>query len=144
MSILVVDANVLISAAVFGGTPRRFLVDLPISVRLVIPASTAEEARSRLRSRYARKFAGRGPLPELAERLETIIGGFDIVEPTLALSVSRDPDDDRLLALAVEVGATAVVTGDKDLLVLTPFRGLRILTPAEAWRDFCQALHVTG
>ena len=41
---------------------------------------------------------------------------------------SRDPDDDYLLALAIERGAY-LVTGDRDLLVLS--NDLPILTPAQ-------------
>ncbi len=45
--------------------------------------------------------------------------------------VSRDPDDDAILAAAILVGATHLVSGDKDLLVLDGKRGIRILPPAE-------------
>ena len=43
----------------------------------------------------------------------------------------RDPEDDHILELAVNGNATYIVTGDADLLVLNPFRGVKILTPAE-------------
>lgn len=42
----------------------------------------------------------------------------------------RDPDDLYVLGLALAGRADYVVTGDKDLLVLKEFRGIRILTPA--------------
>ena len=41
------------------------------------------------------------------------------------------PEDNRILELAVNGDAGVIVTGDKDLLVLDPFRGVRIVTPAE-------------
>jgi len=44
----------------------------------------------------------------------------------------RDKDDDNVLACALEAGADYLVTGDKDLLHLRTFRGIRIITP----RDF--------
>ena len=43
----------------------------------------------------------------------------------------RDPDDDKLLELAVNGAADFIVTGDDDLLVMNPFRGIAIVTPAE-------------
>jgi putative PIN family toxin of toxin-antitoxin system len=42
----------------------------------------------------------------------------------------RDPKDDKFLEVAVHGRADAIVTGDRDLLVLNPFRGIAILTPA--------------
>jgi predicted nucleic acid-binding protein len=45
--------------------------------------------------------------------------------------VCRDPNDDVVLECAVVSGAQAIVTGDKDLLVLDPYDGIRIVTPAE-------------
>ena len=44
----------------------------------------------------------------------------------------RDPDDDRLLALARAARADAIISGDADLLVLTQFEGIPILDPAQA------------
>jgi putative PIN family toxin of toxin-antitoxin system len=46
------------------------------------------------------------------------------------VKVCRDPHDDKFLELAVNGGADAIVTGDDDLLVLHPFRGIAIQTPA--------------
>jgi predicted nucleic acid-binding protein len=43
----------------------------------------------------------------------------------------RDPRDDKFLEVAVHGRADAIVTGDRDLLDLNPFRGIAILTPAE-------------
>jgi predicted nucleic acid-binding protein len=45
------------------------------------------------------------------------------------LQACRDPRDDKFLALAVAGHADCIITGDKDLLALHPFRGIAILTP---------------
>jgi predicted nucleic acid-binding protein len=47
----------------------------------------------------------------------------------------RDPKDDMLLELAVSGDAHLVVTGDADLLEMSVFRGVRILTPAAYLRS---------
>ncbi len=52
----------------------------------------------------------------------------------LAQRVSRDPDDDSVLACALAVGADLIVSGDDDLLVLKHFQGIPIATPAQALR----------
>jgi predicted nucleic acid-binding protein len=43
-----------------------------------------------------------------------------------------DPDDDRVIALALAFMAEVLVTGDEDLLVLHPWKGIPIVRP----RDF--------
>ena len=50
--------------------------------------------------------------------------------PSCSLRAYRDPTDDRILELAVSGNARSITTGDKDLLVLHPFQGIEILTPA--------------
>jgi uncharacterized protein len=52
------------------------------------------------------------------------------VEISPSIHAGRDPKEDRFLELAVDGRADAIVTGDRDLLVLHPFRGIAILTPA--------------
>ena len=59
----------------------------------------------------------------------------EIVEPApLAVPVSRDPDDDVVLATALAARATLIVSGDQDLLVLGTFADVRILNAADALR----------
>jgi putative PIN family toxin of toxin-antitoxin system len=48
--------------------------------------------------------------------------GYDVHDPTRIVPVSRDPDDDYLLALAAEHYAEWIVTGDADLLDLVDRR----------------------
>lgn len=43
----------------------------------------------------------------------------------------RDPDDDKLLETAMMGEADCLVTGDQDLLVLSPFRDIPILNPTD-------------
>ena len=44
-------------------------------------------------------------------------------------TVCRDPDDDPVRATAVGAGATTIVTGDDDLLVLKSYSGIEICSP---------------
>lgn len=55
----------------------------------------------------------------------------EVVTPLSRPSVSRDPDDDEVLAVADWGKVDAVVTGDKDLLVLGHYANARILNPRE-------------
>lgn len=59
----------------------------------------------------------------------------EIVSIIYTTHACRDPKDDMLLDLAVNGSADLVVTGDRDLLVLNPFRGIPIITPARYLKD---------
>jgi predicted nucleic acid-binding protein len=53
-----------------------------------------------------------------------------LVDVTERVAACRDPKDDKFLELAVSGRASCIVSGDKDLLALHPFRGIAILNPA--------------
>jgi predicted nucleic acid-binding protein len=42
--------------------------------------------------------------------------------------VCRDPNDDYILECAVKANAQLIIAGDKDLLALAAYRGIRIVT----------------
>ncbi len=50
--------------------------------------------------------------------------------PRVPVTDCRDPKDDKYLELALAAGAGTIVSSDEDLLVLHPWRGVRILRPA--------------
>lgn len=49
---------------------------------------------------------------------------------TYPVHACRDPQDDKFLELAVNGEADIIMTGDDDLLMLNPFRNIKILTPS--------------
>lgn len=53
------------------------------------------------------------------------------VEPAEPVRDCRDVADNSYLELALAARATVIVSGDKDLLVLDPWRGVRVLTSAQ-------------
>ncbi len=62
--------------------------------------------------------------------LAVLVREATLVEITETIAECRDPKDDKFLELAIGGKAACIVSGDKDLLVLHPFRGIPILTPA--------------
>lgn len=52
------------------------------------------------------------------------------------ITLCRDPKDNMYLELALSGKAACIVTGDNDLLVLNPFRNIRIITPKEFLDQF--------
>jgi len=55
----------------------------------------------------------------------------ELVTPTQKVTVCRDPKDDKFLEAALAAQTDCIVSGDADLLVLTPFQEIPILRPAE-------------
>jgi putative PIN family toxin of toxin-antitoxin system len=124
---VVADSNVYVSAIVFGGKPMM-LLDLAEEgeIELFVSDPILSETFRVLRDKFQRT----------TEQLEVdrvhVATITRSVTPTETLNVvSLDPDDDRILECAVAAGATTIVTGDKHLLGLGSFRGIRIQTPAE-------------
>lgn len=124
---IVLDTNVIVSAVVFGGVPRRvFETCVAGRNRLVLSPEILEEAVAVLggrKFRFPDEF-----LRSLREELEAI---SEIVSPPRRLRVvRRDPDDDRILECALAGRAERIVTGDRHLLELKSYEGIPILTPA--------------
>ena len=61
------------------------------------------------------------------EALELLSAAALWVEPTVAVQDCRDSKDNRYLELALAAGATAIVSGDHDLLAMHPWRGIQVL-----------------
>ncbi len=55
----------------------------------------------------------------------------ELVVPNRYFTACRDPKDDKFLEAAVAGEADCIVSGDDDLLTLSPFEGIPILRPAE-------------
>jgi putative PIN family toxin of toxin-antitoxin system len=124
----VLDANVLVSALAFPSSTPRKAFDLAI-VRgsiLVSDETLLELCQTLRRPRLARYF-GRA---EQEVFLAMLASEATLVQVSERISVCRDPRDDRFLELAIAGEATHLITGDRDLLALDPFRDTRIMTPA--------------
>jgi len=63
------------------------------------------------------------------EFLAALVREGELVEVSESVTDCRDPDDNKFLELAVGGNATHIISGDKDLLALNPFRGIPVLTP---------------
>lgn len=55
----------------------------------------------------------------------------DLVTSQRKITACRDPKDDKFLDAALAAGADCIVSGDADLLDLSPFENIPVLRPAE-------------
>ncbi|MGH2360370.1 MAG: putative toxin-antitoxin system toxin component, PIN family [bacterium] len=75
---------------------------------------------------------------EIADLLQALAQGSAIVSGRAKVKASRDPEDDKFLTAAIEAEAQCVVTGDRDLLDLKSYRGVRIVRPAARFLSITQ------
>jgi len=132
---IVVDTNTAISGLLWPGQPRRLidLVRARTHTLCVSVALLAELAEVIARPKFAQRLQAAGvsaaALVQDYSRLAEIVEPAPLPEP-----VSRDPDDDVVLATALAARAVLIVSGDRDLLDLGTFSDIRILNAAEALR----------
>jgi putative PIN family toxin of toxin-antitoxin system len=128
---VVLDTNVFVSAAIQSGASHRIVQHLirENSDELVICDEILSEIRDVLFSRpRLRKWISLDDAKRYVEMLQL---HFNFVpNPVFIIPLSRDSDDDYILALAQRERANYVISGDKDLLVLR-IPDLSIVTPAE-------------
>jgi predicted nucleic acid-binding protein len=63
--------------------------------------------------------------------LVALLKEAELVNITEQVTAYRDASDNKFLELAVNGEANFIITGDNDLLILNPFRGIPILTPKQ-------------
>ena len=124
---VVLDTNVLVSAALFPlSHPWQVFEIVRGQGSLIASVDTLAEVNNVLKrprfDRYLRRTLRDEFLHSLGQMAVTI-------EINQTIRACRDPKDDKFLELAVCGNATHIVSGDRDLLALHPFRGIPILTP---------------
>ena len=127
----VLDANVYVSAAVRPVGPpgqiiERFLRDGAFEI--VMSQPIIEEVLRALNYPKARKYIRPELDPELWFEDIIVLSQLVAAGPELD-AVSKDPDDDKYIAAAIEGRAGFVAAGDSDLLDLQQHEGIRILSP---------------
>jgi putative PIN family toxin of toxin-antitoxin system len=123
---VVVDTNVVISGVFFGGMPSRVLEAWRDGeFDLVVSPEVLEEYR-----RVGEELTARFPGVSLAPFLALLVMNAEIVEaPGLSDQVSRDRDDDKFIACALAANCQTIISGDKDLLEVTGYQGLKVVAP---------------
>jgi len=125
---VVIDTNVLISSLFLATSTPAQAVDKAVrNAQLVATVDTLRELIEKLHSPKFDRYVRRARRDALLERVASLV---EIIEVLQSIRASRDPKDDKFLEAAVNGRADVVVTGDKDLLNLDPFRGIAIATPA--------------
>ena len=129
---ITLDTNVVVSALISPGTSRQVL-ELARSgaVILILSPFILEETAGVLRTKMAWDDG------RIRTALELIKGLSTLVRPQKSLSVVKeDAQDNRIVECAAFGRADYLVSGDKHILSLKEYQGIRFLTP----RDLLEAL----
>ena len=130
---VILDTNVFISGVFFGGVPGLILKAWrDARIRLVVSAEILEEYQ-RVGETLGDQYAG----VDLEPFLTLLAIHAELVQaPALSEPVTADPDDDKFLACAVAAGVAIIVSGDKDLVEQSGWRGVRVLRPRQFADEF--------
>ena len=125
----VFDANVIVSAFLFKNSPPRLALETAKNQGIIILSDTVIDELSNVLSRS--KFDRYLAKSIRQELLETLVEASLLVQPSESTDECRDPKDNKYLELAISGHAESLITGDEDLLVLNPFRNIKIITVLE-------------
>jgi putative PIN family toxin of toxin-antitoxin system len=124
----VFDTNVIVSALLLKHSVSRQAFDTALaSGELLLSLAVISELNDVLKRKQFDKYILE---EERMQFLAVLVREATLIEITETITECRDPKDDKFLELAIGGKAACIVSGDKDLLVLHPFRGIPILTPA--------------
>lgn len=117
------DTNILISAHVFGGQPEK-AYNLILEKQII--AVTSPFLIGELTETLLKKFGFE--LRRVKQFEKNINKYFKIIYPSLIINILKDTEDNRVLEAAVEGNCDYIITGDKELLNLGIFRGIKIVS----------------
>lgn len=129
---VVIDTNVWLSALLWGGQPNLIIKLIEkqqiqaISSENILIELTDILRKPKLQKRLSLLHLSADEVVNVAKRLMTLV----VIEE-LIISELRDPKDQMVLATAIAGDVQVVISGDKDLLVLHPYRNISILLPQE-------------
>ena len=124
---VVFDTNIFISALVIPGSlaEKAILKIIEEKDSLLISTDIIDEVLSVLSSKFGRD---REELSHVAVVLSEIA---ELVKPTRRVKIFKDDPDNRILECAIYGEANLLVTGDKEILQLREYKGVKIMSLRE-------------
>jgi putative PIN family toxin of toxin-antitoxin system len=125
----VFDTSVIVSALLLKDSKPRQAFDLALNHGVILLSlPVVKELNDVLSHQKFDRYLFR----EERERfLAALVREAVFIEINENVKACRDPKDDMFLELAVNGSATCIVSSDKDLLELNPFRSISIIKPDE-------------
>ncbi|WP_227788887.1 MULTISPECIES: putative toxin-antitoxin system toxin component, PIN family [unclassified Nodularia (in: cyanobacteria)] len=126
---IVIDTNVIVSALIFSkSTTMQAFREAKQNGLILISVEILSELIDVLSRQKFDRYLSR----EIREDfLASLARETELITISETVDICRDPKDNKFLELAISGEATHIITGDKDLLELHPFRHILIVTPSQ-------------
>jgi putative PIN family toxin of toxin-antitoxin system len=122
---IVFDTNIFIAAALKGGFSENIM---EMAAARIVMLITSEEILAELKQKLLAKFYWRENEADFFISYIRKISEIIPISETVSV-ISRDPDDNKILACAKEGKANLIVSADQDLIKLKVFEGVAIIHP---------------
>ncbi|HJW65301.1 MAG TPA: putative toxin-antitoxin system toxin component, PIN family [Candidatus Bathyarchaeia archaeon] len=126
---VVLDTNVLISALIKSGNPRELFFRLTEKKALIISKNILEEFLEIAEDPRITKYVSEQETNAFLDSLG--VAAKVVIVRSKFKAVKEDPDDDIIVRTAFDGKVDYIVSGDKHLLSLGEFRGIRIINVDE-------------
>ena len=126
---VVLDTNVLVSTLIKASKPRDLFNKLAKDKQIVLSRAILEEFLEVIEDPKIAKYTSE---KDVTVFLNTLKNTARIVQVKSKFkAVKENPDDDTIIQTAYDSKADYIISGDRHLLLLKQFKGIRILTVDE-------------
>lgn len=133
---IVIDTNVVISVAFFGGIPRKVLQSAVEEKIIVCANDLIVEEYEEIKEEMIQLKKGK-----LRDNIfDLYLSKIKMVDAVAEVDVCRDPDDNKFIACAIDAQAIFVVSGDKDLLAVEHYDAIEIVTAKDFYARYISQL----
>lgn len=141
---IILDTNIYISSFAFDSHIENFYHDIlkKDDIDIYFSDETFDELVKKLDLKEfssilakSKRLIGRADIVSFIQNIKT--NSIIISNPIEKVTICRDSNDNKFLELAKAIQADYIISGDKDLLELGEFEGVKILKPSEF-------LHIIG
>jgi|SRR3989338_3849740 len=123
------DTNVIISGFVSQGYSFDVIKDAANKHEVYCTEYLLKETQKNLSTKFPLSHEAVSSIINTVKKQFTFGKTANTIE-----KISRDPKDDQILADAVTNDVDIIVTGDKDLLEIKNYKGIKIITPKDYWK----------
>jgi len=130
---VVLDTNILMSGIFFAGVPGEILSAWRQGRFELVLSPDVMAEYERVAGELSEDYGG----IEADAMLALIVSKSAMMDaPPLSRQICEDPDDDIFIACAVAGGAIVIVSGDKLLLKVSAYQGVRVMTARQFVEEF--------